>query len=586
MLLVALVVALMVIGLARSWLAPSLLVFGALTLLLLTGSLTTGQALAGFANPAPLTVAALLVLARAVERTGALQPLLAAALGRARSDGATLARLLPPVAAMSALLNNTPIVALLIPPVSAWAERHGRSVSRLLMPLSFATLLGGTITLIGTSTNLVVSGLLEAAGQAPLGMFELAPVALPIAATGIVLLILSAPRLLPDRSGIRERFESGIRDFTVEMEVERGGVAVGRSVADLGLRNLDGVFLAWIRRGDGLISPVGPDERVSADDHLGFVGRVDRVVDLQSIRGLRSAQHKHAISIGDGQHRYVEAVVAPVSPLVGATLRSVDFRDRYGATVLAIHRSGHRIEGKLGEIVLHPADTLLLLTDREFRARWRDRRDFLLLSEVDGTVPVSARKAALTLVTTLAVVVLAALQWVPILHGALAASMLMVISGVLTADEARSAVDLDVVILIAASFGIGTAIEQSGLADLLAGWIAPPAAALGPSVVLGALVLTTLALTEFITNNAAAALIFPIAMAAAARTGADPRGFAVAIAIAASASFLTPIGYQTNTMVYGPGGYRFGDFARLGLPLTLLVFVGLVVLIPMQWSVP
>lgn len=582
MLITAMVVVFAVVALAREWLAPALVIFGAMVVLLLSGVIDSTQALAGFANAAPMTVAALFVLARAVEKTGALQPLLGRALRADASDRANLGRLLVPVAGASAFLNNTPIVAMLIGPVQSWADQNGRSVSRFLMPISFATVLGGVITLIGTSTNLVVSGLLEETGAAPLGMFELTFVGLPVALVGVLFLVFGSERLLPDRKGIKRRFEDEMREFTVEMEVESEGAAAGRSVAEVGLRNLQGVFLAWIRRGDAVVSPVSPEETLRAGDRLGFVGSVDRVVDLRGIRGLRSAAHKHSNGIEDGAHGFFEAVIAAISPLVGETLKSSDFRERYQATVLAIHRSGNRIEGKLGDVRLEPGDTLLILADPQFRNKWRDRRDFLLISQLAGNTPVGSTKAKFVLVSALAVIVLAALNIVPILEGSLAAALAMVLGRVLTPNEARSSVDLDTILLISASFAVGAAIESSGLAALVAGWIVQPAMHVGPIAVLAAIVLATIALTELITNNAAAVLIFPIAIAAAEQSGADPRAFAVAVALAASMSFLTPIGYQTNTMVYGPGGYRFGDYMRLGFPLTLVTFLAIVGLTALQ----
>lgn len=584
LILTAGVVVLTLIALVREWAAPALVISTAMVVLLVLGVISPAQALAGFSNQAPITVAALFVIARAVERTGALQPLLALAVRPDSSERSNLARLLIPSAAASAFMNNTPIVAMLIGPVSASAERQGQSPSKYLMPLSFAVLLGGIVTLIGTSTNLVVSGLMEQVGLAPIGMFEMTWIGLPLALVGIAGMVLLAPRLLPARRGLKERFSVEFREFTIEMEVEPGGAVDGLSVAAAGLRHLQGVFLAWIRRGERLITPVGPDDTMRAGDRLGFVGRVDQVMDLQAMRGLRMAAHKHVRGLEAGEHRFVEVVLAAISPLVGKTLKQADFREQYQATVLAIHRSGERVAGKLGEVKLEPGDTLLLLADGGFAGRWRDRRDFLLVLELNGALPVSSRKAWFVMIVAVGMIMLAAFDIVPILQGSLVAALLMVAGRVITPNEARTAIDLDVLLLIAASFGIGTAIETSGLASLVADWIVTPAMRIGPVAVLAAIVLATMVVTELITNNAAAALIFPIAVAAAKQSGVDPRSFAIAVAMAASASFLTPIGYQTNTMVYGPGGYRFGDYIRLGLPLTLIVFVGLVGLTALQWS--
>lgn len=567
-----------VAALVRGASAPSLIMSGAMVVLMLARVVPPEEALAGFASPALATVAALFIVARAVEKTGALQPLLARALDAAVSERRNLARLLFPVAGLSAFLNNTPIVAMLIGPIGSWADQRGQSASRFLMPLSFATMLGGMVTLMGTSTNLVVSGLLVASGAQGFDLLEFSWIGLPVAVVGVLFLAIATPVMLPVRKGLKRRFEDERREFTVEMEVEPEGAAVGRSVAEVGLRHLEGVFLAWIRRSGGLVSPVSPDEVLRPGDRLGFVGSVQRVVDLQHIRGLRASAAKHAGGVEDGAHGYFEVVVAAISPLVGETLRSADFRERYQGSVLAIHRSGRRIEGKLGDVLIEAGDTLLVLAERGFRNTWRDRRDFLLVSQLAGSTPVSGGKSSLVLAIAVAVIGLSAFHVLPILEGALSAAILLVLAKVLTPNEARAAVDLDTIVTIASSFAIGAAIESSGLAALLAGWIVGPVGDLGPIAVLAAIVVATMLLTEVITNNAAAVLMFPVAMAAASQAGVDRRAFALAVALAASASFLTPIGYQTNTMVYGPGGYRFSDFVRLGLPLTIVVYCAVVLL--------
>ena len=556
------VVLITLVALVREWAAPALVVTAGMVVLLVSGVITPSEALSGFSNQAPITIAALLVISRAVERTGGLRPLLELAIQRDGTERGTLARLLGPAAGVSTIMNNTPIVAMLIGPVSATAERSGRSPSRFLMPINHAVLLGGIVTLIGTSSNLVVSGLMTEANMPPMAMFELTPVGLPIAVTGVLMLVWLSPRLLPARRGLKERFSEEFREFSIEMEVEPDGPVAGRTVAEAGLRHLQGVFLAWVRRGGEVITPVGPDERLNPADRLGFVGSVNRVMDLQETRGLRLAAHKHVKGLDAGAHRFVEVVLAAISPLVGRTLREADFRDQYQATVLAIHRSGDRLAGKLGEIRLEAGDTLLLLADQGFVSRWRDRRDFLLVSALNGAMPVSTGKAWFVLAVAGLMIAASALEIVPILQGSLVAALLMV----------------------AASYGIGKAIETSGLASTLADWLVAPAMAIGPLAVLGGVVLATLLVTQLITNNAAAVLVFPIAVAAARQIGADPRPFALAVAIAASGSFLTPIGYQTNTMIFGPGGYRFGDYVRLGLPLTLLMFAGIVSMIALQGS--
>ena len=571
------VVAAVVFLLARDVVAPSVAVFGGTIFLLVAGIITPAAAFEGFSNPAPITVAALYILARAVEKTGALQPAVHATLGSGRGTRRSLLRLLVPSATASAFLNNTPIVAMLAPQVSTWAERNGRSPSLYLMPLSFAVILGGVTTLIGTSTNLLVSGLLQAQGQAPIGMFELTRIGLPAALVGLGLIVVLAPLVLPERRPATRQLEGGTREFVVAMRVVPGGPLDGQAVEAGGLRHLLGVFLVQVERGGEVIAPVAPTTVLRGEDRLTFVGRADLVLDLQVTRGLESAERQHVAHFDTAQHTFFAAVVGAASPLVGRTLKKIGFRGNYQAAVVGIHRSGENVAAKLGEVELKLGDTLLLLSDAGFRDRWRDRNDFLLISPLGGTAPGVSRKAWLVGLIGLAIVVGAGTGQVPILQASLVGAVALVALGVLSPAEARGAVDLDVLLVIAGSFGLGEAILKTGLARDLAHGLVALTNGLGPRGVLLGLVLATVLLDEVVTNNASAALMFPIAMAAATELGRAPRPFILAITVAASCSFLTPIGYQTNTMVYGPGGYRFGDYARLGAPLAVLVIVVILV---------
>jgi di/tricarboxylate transporter len=552
---------------------PALAVLGGVVTLLALGVLSPSDALEGFSNPAPFSVAALYVVARAVEKTGAIQPLLRSTLEGVRSSRRALARLLAPVAATSAFLNNTPIVAMIAPQVSAWAQRTGQVPSTFLMPLSFAAILGGVVTAIGTSTNLIASGLMESQGMAPMGMFEITPVGGAVAVAGVAYLIFFSAVLLPVRGAPRAALESAAREFVVEMEVVAGGPLDGAEIEAGGLRSLEGVFLTEVRRGKDVIAPARPDTVLRGNDMLVFVGRADHVLDLRNKPGLRSAEHKHAEAFHAAGHTYFDAVVGPSSPLVGSTLREAEFRSRYQGAVLGIHRAGAPIRAKLGAVPLHVGDMLLVLSDEGFRERWRDRPDFLLIAHRGGLAPTSTTQAWIVAAILGAVVIGNAVGLVPILQATMVGAFLLVGTRVLTMTEARRAIDMDVIVLIAASFGLGRALEVTGLATAAAGGILAPFVALGAMGALLGILLATIALTELITNNAAVVLMFPIAMVAAETHALDPRAVALSLAIASSASFLTPIGYQTNTMVFGPGGYRFGDYIRLGLPLTILVVV-------------
>jgi di/tricarboxylate transporter len=572
----------MIVVLVRDTVAPAMAVFGANVALLIIGVIDVPQAIAGFANPAPMTVAALFVVARAVEKTGALQPLINATLGNGGSTPRVLGRLLVPTAGASAFLNNTPIVAMLAPQIANWAARRDVSASRYLMPISFATILGGTITVIGTSTNLVVSGLLEQSGYPAIGMFEITRIGLPVAIVGVLFLVLFSHVLLPERRTARRHFQDEFREFVVQMVVAPNGQLDGRTVEEGSLRHLQGVFLAEVRRREEVIAPARPDTVLLGGDRLTFVGRVDVVRDLQTMRGLVGAEQQHTTGFDDESHTFFEVVVSGASSLAGKSLRETDFRNRFQAAVVAIHRAGERVNEKLGAVKLREGDTLLLLSDRGFAGRWRDGNEFLLVSHLGGSPPVSTHKAILVAVITAAIVTVAGIGLLPMVHTALLGALLIVAFRVLTPTEARNALDIDVLVVIAASFGIGAAIEQSGLAGAIAGPLVG-LNAWGPVAVLAAVVLATVTLTELITNNAAVVLVYPIAIAVAINAGLDPRPFAIAITIAASASFLTPIGYQTNTMVYGLGGYRFTDFVRLGLPLTVVVVTAVIILVPMFW---
>lgn len=575
-----------VVALARDLLPAVTTVLGATMLLFVTGVIDSAQAFAGFSNPAPITVAALYVLARAVEITGALDPVTGKLLGGQRaqhSERFRIASLIVPSGAASAVLNNTPIVAMAAPQVAAWANRRGFSTSRLLMPLSFAAILGGLVTAIGTSTNLVVSGLLQEAGQAPMGLFEITRVGLPVALIGLLLVVLVTPWLLPVREAALDTFDRTVREFSMTMRVVPGGPVDGQTIEEAGLRDLQGVYLASIERTGERVALASPTTTLHGDDLLMFVGKVDLVVDLQRKRGLESTEQRHAEGVDDHRAKFYEAVIGEDSPLLGRTLKEFGFRGRYDGAVLAIHRAGQRVDAKLGEVSLRVGDTLLILADDRFVKRWRDSRDFLLISPVDGNPPARTRKAPLVGLITLVLVLLAGTGVLPILEASIVAAFLLLVTRVLTTREARDSVDLNVIIIIAAAFGLGAAVSTTGLADELAALLVTAFDGWGAHGALLGVILATVVLTELITNNAAAVLMFPIAMSTAASLGASPRPFAFAVAIAASASFLTPIGYQTNTMVYGLGGYRFGDFARLGFPLTITVIAVSLVLIPIAW---
>lgn len=574
------VVLALVVVLAREMLTPAVAVLAATILLLLTGIIDADAAFAGFSNEAPIIVAALLVFARAADVAGIVGPALERFFGPpGGSQRWALPRLVFPIAGLSAVLNNTTLVAMTVPAVLDLCRRRGLSPSRFLMPISFAAVLGGVMTTVGTSTNLTVSGLLRQSGMEPFSLFELSAVGVPLALAGCVVVVLLAGRVLPDREAAGGQRESGAtRDFTVSMSVKPGGPIDGKTIEEAGLRHLQGVFLVEISRGELVIGPVAPTEVLRGGDVLTFVGRVDDVVDLHRTRGLESAAARQIDHLPGSGQAFYEAVVGP--ELVNVTLQEIGFRARYGAAVLAIHRAGQRIEAKLGEVPLHLGDTLLVLADAGFRGRFRDGHDFLLIAPLLGLPPARGTKAVPVALIGIGFVVATGTGLLPILHAALLAALLVIVSGALTVRQARDAVDLNIVVLIAAAFGLGAAVQQSGLGAVIADLIVDVMMPFGAIGALAAVLVATMLLTEMISNNAAAVLAFPVAVATAAATGSDPRPFVIAVTMGASLSFLTPIGYQTNLMVYALGGYRYGDFGRLGAPINLVIIVLAVILIP------
>jgi di/tricarboxylate transporter len=576
-----LVLVALVAVLVREKVPPAVAVLTATVALLLVGVIDAEHAFAGFSNEAPIVIAALLVVARAVDVSGIMQPIVSRIFRGAETSTGLLARLLFPVAGISAFVNNTTVVAMTIPAVIDISARRQLPASRFLMAVSYAAILGGAITAIGTSTNLTISGLLLEAGMRPLGLFEPTPLGLPIAIAGVAALVLLVPRLLPDRSAAGSAIsEEGGRDFTVSMRVAEGGNVDGVSVGDAGLRSLKGVFLVEIERNGRSIAPVGPDERLDAGDLLTFVGRVGDVVDLHRVQGLQSAQARQIGNLAGTVHAFYEVVVGSGADLVGQTLKQLDFRARYDAAVIAIHRAGQRMDAKFGDVSLRVGDTLLVLADPSFRQRWRDRSDFLVIAPLSGISPRQPRRVWLVAAVGIGFLVATGVLQVPILHASLAAAIVVVATGTLTVRQARDAIDLNIILLIASAFGLGAAVADSGLAEVLATGLVSAMSPLGSIGALAAIMIGTIVLTELVSHNAAAVLMFPIGMATAATIGADPRPFVMAILLGASLSFLTPLGYQTNLMVYGLGGYRFTDFSRIGVPLNVVTIALGLVLIP------
>jgi di/tricarboxylate transporter len=584
-------------ALARNLADPDVVLLGAVAVVMTLAQFSerfpgTREVAGILGNEGLLTVGVLFIVSAGLTETGALRMVTERLLGRPSSTRSAQIRLMVPVATISGFLNNTPVVAMFIPVVREWCRRSNLAPSKLFIPLSYAAVLGGVCTLIGTSTNLLVQGLLiEAQKSNPdvptFGMFTLTPVGVPIAIAGILFVVLFSPRLLPDRRRTGASFANP-RQYSVEMVVEPGSPMDGVTIEQAGLRQLPGLFLAAIERSGLRRVAVPADEQLRGSDLLTFVGVVDSVVDLQRMRGLLPASDQ-VLKLNPPRHaRFLaEAVVSPESPLVGKSVRDGRFRTRYEAVILAVRRNGEAVNQRIGDIELHAGDTLLLETTRRFLRQHRNSRDFFLVSGVPDSQPLRHDRAwiALAILATMVVAVTAeAFTNISIFHAALLAAIAMGVTRCLSAEQARRSIDWATLVAIGSALVIGKAIESSGLAAVSAGVVIDALNPLGPVAVLAGIYLLTLIFTELVTNNAAAALAFPIAYATAQSLGVNFLPFAVVIAIAASAGFATPLGYQTHLMVYGAGGYRFSDYLRIGIPLDLMAMVVTVILAP--WFFP
>jgi len=563
-----------------------------MTLGLLSTRLPSARDVASaFGNEALLTIAALFVVAAGLTDTGAIHLITDRVLGRPRSDTDAQVRLTFPVAAMSAFVNNTPIVAMFMPVVHDWSRRAGIAPSKLFIPLSYAAILGGLCTLIGTSTNLVVNALMIDAQRTDptmpvMTMFTISSVGVPVALAGLLYLVIAAPRLLPDRRAPADAANER-REYTVEMFVEPNGGLAGRTIEDAGLRRLPGMFLSAIERDEERIAAVGPEQHLRGGDVLVFVGVVESVADLQRIRGLSPATDQVAkMSSARHERCLVEAVISPASPVAGQSVRDGKFRTRYDAVVLAVHREGERIAKKVGDIVLRGGDLLLLETHPRFLKYQRTNRDFVLASPVSDSAPPRRDRAWVAIALLAAMVAAAALEpftRVTMLHAAWVTAGLLVATRCCTVERARASLDMSVLFAIGSALLIGRAMESSGLAAAVAGGLSGVVNSSNPRVMLAAVYLLTLLFTELLANAAAAALVFPIAHAWSAAAGLHFLPFGVSIAVAASAGFASPLGYQTHLMVYGVGGYRFSDFARIGVPLDLIAMALTVAIAPLAF---
>lgn len=557
-----------------------------LVTLVLSGIVTPAEGLSGFSNTATATVAAMFVLSAGLMHTGAVSFIstLLTKIGRWHIwTGMVVMMML--VGVISAFVNNTPVVAIFIPVALRMAREARLSPSKLLMPLSFASMFGGVCTLIGTSTNILVSSIAEQKGQPPLQMFEFSQMGLIFFVAGTAYLLLIGVRLIPNRGTSDELTQAyEMTDYLVEVVLLPESRAVGRTLMSAPfVKELDLDVLEIVRGEKTRLIPF-PDTVLMANDILRVRCNIERIRQLQESHGLalRPEAKWRDSDLETGETTLLEVVIAPNASLEGKSLEQVQFRNLFGATVLAVRHREEVLHEQLSKVPLQAGDMLLVKVSKTGLARLREHSDFVFTSEV-GLPPFRKHKILLALAITFGVVFVSAMGWQPIVVTAMIGALLMVLTGCLKPEEGYAALQWRVLFLLAGVLVLGTAMQKTGAADYLAQNMLRVLGPFGPYIMLSAFYLLTSLLTEAMSNNATAVLLTPIALVAAESMGVSPRPFLMAVAFAASASFMTPVGYQTNTLIYAPGKYKFADFLRVGTPLNILFWLLATFLIPIFW---
>ncbi|MBI5135733.1 MAG: SLC13 family permease [Nitrospirae bacterium] len=589
---------------ATEWIRVDVTAVLVLLCVVLTGLVSTEEAFAGFSNPAVVTVVAMYVLGASLSQTGVTQ-----AIGKmlfkvtGDSEPLLVVGIMVTVGTMSAFMNNIGATAILFPAVMGISRQANVSPSKLLIPLSFGSLMGGLITLVGTPPNLLVSMALEANGYAGFKIFDFAPTGIPILLVGVLFMATVGRRLLPARATARARIGEFIRTYLTELVILPGSPLVGRTLEESRLgRDFEIAVLGIIRRhkvpegtpheGPGpppterqirILSPL-PHEVLKQGDHLLVEAHVEKILEMRNTRGVQIKAELSAKpeTITSDDIGLLEVVISPQSWIIGKTLKELDFRNHFQVTALGIYRHGEMLHDKLGRIAIKGGDVLLVQGTRDALRRLRDERHFLVLEEVE--VEGLRTHRAWGAVAVMALVIACAAFG--LLHIAVAGTLgavLMVLLRCVNMPEAYRAVDWKAVFLIAGMLPLATAMEHTGTATWVANGVLNGMGAFGPLGVMMGFFLCTTAVTQLISNAAAAVLVAPIAVAAAEGMGVSPYPFLMTIAIAASASFVTPVSHAANILVYGPGNYRFLDYARVGGPLVVLIFLVTMFLVPVVW---
>ncbi len=539
------------------------------TLLAAFGIITPEEMFSGVANQQIGIILLLLLLGSIYRETGILSKFFDKVFKGIRTTKGFMRRIMFIITPLSAFVNNTPLVALMLPYAHEWAKKNKRPISKLLIPLSYAAILGGCTTLIGTSSNLIVNGMVVDNGFPSLDIYDFSLVGIPMIFIGYLYMEFIGYRLLPSKYVTSEYVNTNMREYVIEAQLSRKSPIIGKTVQEAGLRNLPGLFLFQIMRNHELLFPVSNDTIILEEDILFFAGDTTSIIDLlNSNKGLRNpyvgmfARKKHT--------DLIEIVISHNSGLIGKTLKQENFRAKYDATVIAIHRNGEKINGKLGSVKLRAGDVLLLLVGEKFYDLATGSKDFYIISKVKEFRKIGFFKSFILVFGTILLIVLASFKLINLFIGLIVFLSLLLLLKITNPKQLAKSIDYDLAFIIVMALALGIAMHKTGVAEGLSNLLIDIFRPWGSVGILAGLYIITSILAAFITNKAAIAISFPIAISIARDLGLSIKAFILVIAFAAAANFMTPIGYQTNTMVYGPGQYKFRDFIRVGLPLTIL----------------
>lgn len=577
------VITFIIFSLYFNWFGASFTFVLGILVLGISGILTPKEILGGFANEQIIVIIVLLLIGDIIRSKGILNIFFE----RYVFKGATTyrnfkARMMFLIAGSSAFLNNTPLVAVMMPYVNTWSRKNNISSSKLLIPLSFAAILGGTISLIGTSTNLIVNGMLEDQQvfdqKFSLEIYDFAWVGIPMSIIGLIYLVLFSKKLLPDNPIIAKGAESNLRDYLVEVSIEKDSEFIGKTVSEAGLRNLKSLYLVEVKRQNEIFKAISPAFIMYQGDILSFAGDTSSIAEfIEQQRGLQieeGIQHQELKKSG-----LLEVVIAADSMLISKTVKESGFRSKYDASVIGIHRNGQRLKGKIGDIIIRPGDVLLMLTGDDFEKLSFRSRDFYRISKLRIYEKAKTKDTFILIGGLIAAILLSAFKLIPLFIGVLLLLAVVFLFKVANPKDLEKGIDFNLGLTIAMALALGTAMSKTGVAGDISHFIIGLLAPLGMLGLLAGIYIATSLLAAYITNVASVAILFPIVMAIAKEEMLSPIPFVLLIAYAAAANFMTPIGYQTNMMVYGPGSYKFKDYLKIGLPLTILYGIGAVLIL-------